>query len=102
MHEQCRGVVHTKFSKALLSGVMIVHWYDAHHFFQEWPCLSSIDDSWYKDKRSHAHGSKISLASFPTLYSAQSLQRKAEARNPDEFYFAMEKSKTKGGVHDGR
>ena len=27
------------------------------------------------------------------------LQEKAELRNPDEFYFAMEKSKTKDGVH---
>jgi Utp11 protein len=28
-----------------------------------------------------------------------SLRRKAEQRNPDEFYFAMEKQRTKGGVH---
>jgi hypothetical protein len=34
------------------------------------------------------------LASAP-----QALQRKAEERNPDEFYFAMEKARTKGGVH---
>lgn len=27
------------------------------------------------------------------------LHRKAEARNPDEFYFKMVRSKTKGGVH---
>eukprot|EP00195_Chlamydomonas_chlamydogama_P010607 CAMPEP_0202903222 /NCGR_PEP_ID=MMETSP1392-20130828/22797_1 /ASSEMBLY_ACC=CAM_ASM_000868 /TAXON_ID=225041 /ORGANISM="Chlamydomonas chlamydogama, Strain SAG 11-48b" /LENGTH=223 /DNA_ID=CAMNT_0049590279 /DNA_START=81 /DNA_END=749 /DNA_ORIENTATION=- len=32
----------------------------------------------------------------------KALRRKAEERNPDEFYFAMEKAKTKGGVHDGR
>jgi len=30
------------------------------------------------------------------------LYRKAEQRNPDEFYFAMENSQTKGGVHIGR
>ncbi|GIL75178.1 hypothetical protein Vretimale_7877 [Volvox reticuliferus] len=30
------------------------------------------------------------------------LKRKAEERNPDEFYFAMEKARTKEGVHDGR
>ena len=29
----------------------------------------------------------------------QNLKRKAEERNPDEFYFAMEKSRTKEGVH---
>ncbi|EIE25270.1 small-subunit processome, partial [Coccomyxa subellipsoidea C-169] len=27
------------------------------------------------------------------------LRRKAEERNPDEFYFAMEHTRTKGGVH---
>ncbi|KAG2436623.1 hypothetical protein HYH02_011558 [Chlamydomonas schloesseri] len=32
----------------------------------------------------------------------QTLRRKAEERNPDEFYFAMEKARTKDGVHDGR
>jgi U3 small nucleolar RNA-associated protein 11 len=32
---------------------------------------------------------------------AQALKRKAEERNPDEFYFAMEKARTKGGVHQG-
>lgn len=32
----------------------------------------------------------------------KNLKRKAEERNPDEFYFAMEKQRTKGGVHDGR
>lgn len=32
----------------------------------------------------------------------QTLKRKAEERNPDEFYFAMENAKTKDGVHDGR
>lgn len=26
-------------------------------------------------------------------------QEKAEQRNPDEFYFAMEKSRTKEGIH---
>jgi hypothetical protein len=30
------------------------------------------------------------------------LKRKAEERNPDEFYFAMQKAKTKDGVHNGR
>mmetsp|Transcript_36387 Transcript_36387/g.91427 ORF Transcript_36387/g.91427 Transcript_36387/m.91427 type:complete len:258 (+) Transcript_36387:122-895(+) len=30
------------------------------------------------------------------------LRRKAEERNPDEFYFAMEKGRTKDGVHEGR
>jgi U3 small nucleolar RNA-associated protein 11 len=29
----------------------------------------------------------------------QDLLRKAEERNPDEFYFAMEKARTKDGVH---
>ena len=29
----------------------------------------------------------------------RSLQRKAEERNPDEFYFAMQKARTRGGVH---
>ncbi|KAF5843453.1 Utp11 protein-domain-containing protein [Dunaliella salina] len=29
------------------------------------------------------------------------LKRKAEERNPDEFYFAMEKARTKNGIHDG-
>jgi U3 small nucleolar RNA-associated protein 11 len=29
----------------------------------------------------------------------QHLQKKAEERNPDEFYFAMEKARTKDGVH---
>ncbi len=32
----------------------------------------------------------------------QVLKRKAEERNPDEFYFSMEKKRTKDGVHDGR
>ncbi|GAX80942.1 hypothetical protein CEUSTIGMA_g8377.t1 [Chlamydomonas eustigma] len=32
----------------------------------------------------------------------KALKRKAEERNPDEFYFAMQKAKTKDGVHDGR
>ncbi|GFR47495.1 hypothetical protein Agub_g9224 [Astrephomene gubernaculifera] len=32
----------------------------------------------------------------------KTLKRKAEERNPDEFYFAMEKARTKEGVHDGR
>ncbi len=30
------------------------------------------------------------------------LRRKAEERNPDEFYFAMEKARTRGGVHTKR
>jgi hypothetical protein len=29
----------------------------------------------------------------------QHLESKAEQRNPDEFYFAMENAKTKDGVH---
>lgn len=29
----------------------------------------------------------------------RTLRRKAEERNPDEFYFAMERARTKGGVH---
>lgn len=32
----------------------------------------------------------------------KTLKRKAEERNPDEFYFAMESARTKNGVHDGR
>ena len=32
----------------------------------------------------------------------KALQRKAEERNPDEFYFAMEHARTRGGVHDAR
>jgi len=36
------------------------------------------------------------------LARTQRLKRKAEERNPDEFYFAMEKARTKNGVHDGR
>ena len=34
----------------------------------------------------------------------QLLREKASFRNPDEFYFAMERSRTKGGVHvvDGK
>ncbi|DBA96634.1 TPA: hypothetical protein ACH3X1_015492 [Trebouxia sp. C0004] len=31
----------------------------------------------------------------------QNLRRKAEQRNPDEFYFAMERKRTKGGVTSG-
>ncbi len=34
--------------------------------------------------------------------SLQNLRRKAEQRNPDEFYFAMERKRTKGGVTAGR
>lgn len=47
----------------------------------------------------------VSSLYFMTLtrhLSSQRLKRKAEERNPDEFYFAMEKARTKGGVHDGR
>lgn len=32
----------------------------------------------------------------------QSLRQKAAFRNPDEFYFAMEKARTRDGVHVGR
>ncbi len=44
------------------------------------------------------------LPSFLPLHIpyGQTLRRKAEERNPDEFYFAMEKARTKDGVHDGR
>eukprot|EP00163_Fabomonas_tropica_P034735 TRINITY_DN977_c0_g1_i1.p1 TRINITY_DN977_c0_g1~~TRINITY_DN977_c0_g1_i1.p1 ORF type:complete len:282 (+),score=57.90 TRINITY_DN977_c0_g1_i1:130-975(+) len=31
----------------------------------------------------------------------RALREKAANRNPDEFYFSMEKAKTKGGVHQG-
>mmetsp|Transcript_20769 Transcript_20769/g.62111 ORF Transcript_20769/g.62111 Transcript_20769/m.62111 type:complete len:259 (-) Transcript_20769:332-1108(-) len=31
----------------------------------------------------------------------KALKRKAEDRNPDEFYFAMQKARTKDGVHKG-
>lgn len=34
--------------------------------------------------------------------SSQSLRQKAASRNPDEFYFAMEKARTRDGVHVGR
>jgi hypothetical protein len=33
---------------------------------------------------------------------AQVLRNKAALRNPDEFYFAMEKARTKDGVHLAR
>eukprot|EP00955_Chlamydomonas_euryale_P062281 358334-Chlamydomonas_euryale.AAC.10 len=33
--------------------------------------------------------------------SNSALKRKAEDRNPDEFYFAMQKARTKDGVHKG-
>lgn len=38
----------------------------------------------------------------PSMGLLQALKRKAEERNPDEFYFAMEKARTVEGVHDGR
>jgi hypothetical protein len=38
----------------------------------------------------------------PPRLSTQALKRKAEERNPDEFYFAMQSKRTKEGVHDGR
>ena len=31
----------------------------------------------------------------------QHLRRKAEERNPDEFYFAMQSSRSVGGIHVG-
>lgn len=34
-----------------------------------------------------------------TLFFLQVLRQKAEERNPDEFYFAMEKARTRNGVH---
>lgn len=36
---------------------------------------------------------------FYSINLMQNLKRKAEERNPDEFYFAMEKARTKQGVH---
>lgn len=36
------------------------------------------------------------------LLPVQNLRRKAEQRNPDEFYFAMERRRTSGGVVAGR
>lgn len=50
------------------------------------------------------HGSYRNLLIGFVVFPAyvQSLRRKADERNPDEFYFAMEKKKTKDGVHDGR
>jgi len=39
---------------------------------------------------------------MPHSYPPQHLKRKAEERNPDEFYFAMEKARTKNGVQNGR
>jgi hypothetical protein len=35
----------------------------------------------------------------PSSCSTQQLRRKAEERNPDEFYFGMETARTAGGVH---
>jgi hypothetical protein len=39
------------------------------------------------------------LTPLRMLLLLQHLQSKAEQRNPDEFYFAMEKAQTKDGVH---
>lgn len=44
-------------------------------------------------------GSLSSSPLPPPLIHRQVLQQKAELRNPDEFYFAMEKSRTRQGVH---
>ena len=44
----------------------------------------------YKARADDHHRKQATLAS---------LRRKAEQRNPDEFYFAMERQKTRGGVH---
>jgi hypothetical protein len=38
-------------------------------------------------------------ATIPSAVLLQSLRRKAEERNPDEFYFGMERAETRGGVH---
>ena len=35
----------------------------------------------------------------PSPLLLQQLRRKAEERNPDEFYFGMERARTKDGVH---
>jgi hypothetical protein len=62
--------------------------------FERWPFL---------------HGAKS--ASYSRVYNAldsffygvvQELQKKASERNPDEFYFAMEHSSTRNGVHVAR
>ncbi|KAK9844257.1 hypothetical protein WJX74_000069 [Apatococcus lobatus] len=44
----------------------------------------------YKQRAKNFHAKQDAL---------QNLQQKADERNPDEFYFAMEGSRTRGGVH---
>ncbi|KAK9865091.1 hypothetical protein WJX84_010703 [Apatococcus fuscideae] len=44
----------------------------------------------YKQRATNYHAKQDAI---------QNLQQKADERNPDEFYFAMEKSRTRGGVH---
>lgn len=39
------------------------------------------------------------LPSLRRISPVQLLRQKAEERNPDEFYFAMEKARTRDGVH---
>ncbi len=48
-----------------------------------------------------APGPVSPAAALPTAF-LQQLRRKAEERNPDEFYFAMEKARTADGVHVAR
>lgn len=48
------------------------------------------------------HSRCCAAAAWLPLSCCQVLKEKAEQRNPDEFYFAMEKARTKNGVHDGR
>ena len=36
----------------------------------------------------------------PLRPALQTLRRKAEERNPDEFYFAMHRAQTKRGIHE--
>ncbi len=47
----------------------------------------------YKERADDFHRKEVAL---------RRLRRKAEERNPDEFYFAMEKARTRGGVHTKR
>ncbi len=44
----------------------------------------------YKERADNFHRKEDAL---------RRLRRKAEERNPDEFYFAMEKARTRSGVH---
>ena len=48
----------------------------------------------------HLYGDTAAVAKRSN--TVQELWRKAEDRNPDEFYFAMEHRRTKAGVDVGR